>query len=61
MLQKDPEGRPSATELHSTRLPPLVEREEDPVVTQEEVGTLTTARWAESLQCGCGTSDLIAL
>ncbi len=47
MLQKSPESRPSASELHTTRLPPLIEKEDDPVITQEEVGALTTARWGQ--------------
>ncbi len=48
MLQKNPESRPSASDLHNTRLPPLLEKEDDPVITQEEVGALTTARWGQS-------------
>ena len=36
MLQKDPEARPSASELNETYLPPLIEPEEADVSANQE-------------------------
>ena len=46
MLQKDAESRPSASELHSTRLPPLMvfEEEEAPVINAEDLANQTQAK-----------------
>ena len=36
MLQKDSANRPSAIELYTTRLPPLMIHEEDPAISQDD-------------------------
>ena len=45
MLQKNAESRPSASELHSARLPPLMVLEEDPpVINAEDIANQTQAK-----------------
>ena len=50
MLQKQPEARPSAYDLYTLRVPPLMQQEEEEVVEDTPPGDTRTIKYESSLE-----------